>query len=74
MGVVMETIWEPRTPETTEQDDAKDPAYFRVEESTALLYLIFPNYPDLSGMKPVPESRESLRALRAGKSRAASAA
>ena len=27
---------------------------FTVEESAALLLAVFPNYPDLRGMKPVP--------------------
>jgi hypothetical protein len=34
------------------------------EESAALLHTIFPNYPDIQGMKPAPEVRAFLRALR----------
>jgi hypothetical protein len=60
----MTTIWEVRMPERTEQDDAQDLIYFRIEESTALLRAIFPNYPDLQGMKPVPEIGAFLRTLR----------
>ena len=60
----MTTIWEVRMPERTERDDAQDLAYFRIEESTALLRAIFPSYPDLKGVKPVPEIGEFLRTLR----------
>ncbi len=38
---------------------------FSVEESTALLHAIFPNYPDITGMKPAPEIGAFLRTLRA---------
>ena len=38
---------------------------FSVEESTALLLAIFPNYPDTYGMKPTPEIGAFLRTLRA---------
>ena len=41
------------------------PDNFSTEESEALLQAIFPNYPDIHGMKPVPESGAFLRALRA---------
>jgi hypothetical protein len=34
--------------------DAQDPNYFSVEESAALLRTIFPNYPDLNAVNPVP--------------------
>jgi hypothetical protein len=37
---------------------------FSVEESAALLHAIFPNYPDVEGMRPAPESGAFLRALR----------
>ena len=74
----MSTIWEVAIPEETEQDAAeteqnaaeteqdaaRDLNYFRVQESTALLRAIFPNYPDLNGMKPIPESQAFLRTLR----------
>jgi hypothetical protein len=64
-GVIMSTtIWEVRMPKRTEQENAQDPTYFRVEESTALLRAIFPNYPDISGMKPFPEVGAFLRTLR----------
>jgi hypothetical protein len=39
-------------------------ADFSVEESDALLHSIFPNYPDITGMKPAPEIRTFLRTLR----------
>jgi hypothetical protein len=39
---------------------------FSVEESEALLHAIFPNYPDIHEIKPVPENGAFLRALRAG--------
>ncbi len=39
---------------------------FSVEESAALLRAIFPNYPDIQGMQPVPEIGTFLRILRAG--------
>jgi hypothetical protein len=39
---------------------------FSVEESAALLHAIFPNYPDIHGIKPVPEIGAFLRTLRAG--------
>ena len=42
------------------------PDNFSIEESEALLRAIFPNYPDIHGMKSVPESGAFLRALRAG--------
>jgi hypothetical protein len=38
---------------------------FSVEESAALLHAIFPNYPDIQGMKPAPEIGSFLRSLRA---------
>ena len=37
---------------------------FTVEESTALLHAVYPNYPDLRGMKPVPEVGAFLQGLR----------
>lgn len=37
---------------------------FTVEESAALLHAVYPNYPDLRGMKPVPEVGAFLRGLR----------
>ena len=37
---------------------------FTVEESAALLHAIFPNYPDIKGVKPSPELRAFLRTLR----------
>jgi hypothetical protein len=37
---------------------------FTVEESAALLHAVFPNYPDLRGMKPVPEVGAFLQGLR----------
>ena len=36
---------------------------FTVEESAALLHAVFPNYPDLRGMKPVPEVGAFLQGL-----------
>ena len=36
---------------------------FTVEESAALLHAIYPNYPDLRGMKPVPEVGAFLQGL-----------
>lgn len=71
-GVAMSTIWEVRMAEKNVQEvldalkqaDAQDPNYFSVEESSALLRAIFPNYPDLHGMKPVPEIGAFLRTLR----------
>ena len=39
---------------------------FSVEESAALLHAIFPNYPDMLGMKPAPEVGAFLWTLRAG--------
>jgi hypothetical protein len=39
---------------------------FNVEESAALLHAVFPNYPDLRGMKLVPEVGAFLQGLRAG--------
>jgi hypothetical protein len=39
-------------------------ADFSVEESEALLHAIFPNYPDITGMKPAPEIGMFLRTLR----------
>jgi hypothetical protein len=41
---------------------------FSVEESTALLHAIFPNYPDITGIKPAPEVGAFLQTLRAGES------
>jgi hypothetical protein len=38
---------------------------FSVEESAALLHAIFPNYPDILGMRPAPEVGAFLRTLRA---------
>jgi hypothetical protein len=37
---------------------------FTVGESTALLRAIFPRYPDLRGMKEIPENGEFLLELR----------
>lgn len=37
---------------------------FTVEESAALLAAVYPNYPDLRGMKPVPEVGAFLQGLR----------
>jgi len=37
-----------------------------VEESAALLHAIFPNYPEIQGIKPAPEIGAFLRTLRAG--------
>ncbi len=37
---------------------------FTVEESSALLHAIYPKYPDLRGMKPVPEVGAFLQGLR----------
>jgi hypothetical protein len=65
----MSDIWDVLMPCKAEQDDAQDPNYFRVEESTVLLRAIFPNYPDLKGMKPVPEVRAFLRGVRTERSR-----
>ncbi len=42
-------------------------ADFSVEESDALLHAIFPNYPDITGMKPAPEIGMFLRTLRTKK-------
>jgi hypothetical protein len=39
---------------------------FTVEEGAALLHAIFPNYPDIQGMKTAPDVRAFLRTLRAG--------
>jgi hypothetical protein len=39
---------------------------FTVEESAALLHAIFPNYPDIHGMKSAPETGAFLLTLRAG--------
>jgi hypothetical protein len=36
------------------------------EESAGLLHVIFPNYPDLQGMKSTPEIGAFLRSLREG--------
>jgi len=38
--------------------------WFTVEESAALLHAVYPNYPDLRGMKPVPEVGTFLQGLR----------
>ena len=38
---------------------------FSVEEGAALLHAIFPNYPDLHGMKCAPDIKTFLRTLRA---------
>lgn len=40
---------------------------FTAEESAALLYWIFPRYPDLDGMNPVPELGAFLLTLRSRK-------
>jgi len=40
------------------------------EESAGLLHIIFPNYPDLQGMKSTPEIGAFLRSLREGTSAA----
>ena len=37
---------------------------YTIEESRELLRAIFPKYPDLRGMKPVPDPIEFLRELR----------
>lgn len=37
---------------------------FTVEESAALLHAVYPNYPDLRGMKLVPEVGAFLQGLR----------
>jgi len=37
---------------------------FSAEESASLLHMIFPNYPDLGGMKSMPEIDVFLRSLR----------
>lgn len=37
---------------------------FTVQESAALLHAVYPNYPDLRGMKPVPEVGAFLQGLR----------
>ncbi len=42
-------------------------ADFSVEESDALLHAIFPNYPEITDMKPTPEIGGFLSALRAKK-------
>ncbi len=42
-------------------------ADFSIEESDALLHAIFPNYPEITDMKPTPEMGGFLRALRAKK-------
>jgi hypothetical protein len=42
-------------------------ADFSIEESDALLHAIFPNYPDITGMKPAPEIGMFLRTLRTEK-------
>jgi hypothetical protein len=46
----------------------RDDPDFSIEESTALLHAIFPNYPDITGIKPAPEIGAFLRTLRAGES------
>jgi len=42
---------------------------FSVEESAALLHAIFPNYPELKGEEPAPETGAFLRSLRVRESR-----
>ncbi len=37
---------------------------FNVEESAILLHAVFPKYPDLRGMNPVPEVGAFLQGLR----------
>jgi len=37
---------------------------FTIEESAALLHAVYPNYPDLRGMKPMPEVGAFLQGLR----------
>jgi hypothetical protein len=37
---------------------------FSAEESAGLLHIIFPNYPDLQGMRSTPEIEEYLLSLR----------
>jgi hypothetical protein len=44
---------------------------FIVEESMALLRTIFPNYPDLKDMNPVPDRNRFLEAYRSESSEAA---
>ena len=41
---------------------------FNIEESAALLRTIYPSYPDIRGMKPVPEIGAFLQTLHAGDS------
>lgn len=40
---------------------------FNVEESAILLHAVFPKYPDLRGMNPVPEVRAFLLSLRSAR-------
>jgi hypothetical protein len=43
-----------------------DNPMLNIEESTALLRAIFPGYPDLRGMRSVPDLRAFLQGLRSG--------
>jgi hypothetical protein len=38
--------------------------WYTLEESRALLYYIFPNWPDMRGMRPVPDRVEWLAEYR----------
>jgi hypothetical protein len=40
---------------------------YTVEESRALLHYIFPNYPDVREMLPVPDARKFLAEYRANR-------
>ncbi len=40
--------------------------HFRVEESAALLHVIFPSYPELHEINPAPQIGPFLSTLRAG--------
>jgi hypothetical protein len=43
-----------------------DSPMLSIEESRALLHAIFPRYPDMRGMKIVPDLKTFLQDLRAG--------
>jgi hypothetical protein len=55
----------------SDECDYDYPTPFRVKESLALLRTIFPNYPDLKDMKPIPDLEHFLEAHRSDSSEAA---
>ena len=56
---------------TVSPDECESHPAFSVEESLALLRAIFPNYPDLNEIRPIPDLQRLLETCRTASSKVA---